>query len=196
MARLNFCFVARSVRHLPVASPCESTLALYPTKYQVELFNWTLGRCQRLYNHLLAERRDVYAWFGVSLSRFDQTNDLPAYKQEHPEYQQIGSQVLQDVVKRVDKAYGNFFRRVREGAATAGFPRFRAWNRYRSFTYGPSAGWKLEDYQLRLTGIGLLDVRWSRAMQGWVKEVSIVRDIDEWHAVNAGLDLALRRSWC
>ena len=91
------------------------------TPAQAERLEWTLRRCCRLYNELLAERRDCYRWFGVSLSRNDQINRLPAFKQEHPEYVQIGSQVLQDVAKRVDRAFAGFFRRVREGARSQAF---------------------------------------------------------------------------
>jgi len=151
------------------------------TPAQAERLEWTLRRCCRLYNELLAERRDCYRWFGVSLSRNDQINRLPAFKQEHPEYLQIGSQVLQDVAKRVDRTFAGFFRRVREGSEKPGFPRFRPHQRYDSFTYGPSAGWKLDNYALVLTGIGALDVRWSRAVQGTVKEVTISRDVDQWY---------------
>ncbi|EQD74819.1 hypothetical protein B1B_02454, partial [mine drainage metagenome] len=43
-----------------------------------------------------------------------QQNEIPEIKKRFPEYSGIHSQVLQDVARRLDKAYDNFYRRVRE----------------------------------------------------------------------------------
>jgi putative transposase len=44
------------------------------------------------------------------------------------------SQILQDVLTRLDRAFQRFFARVKEGE-TQGYPRFHGKNRYHSFTY-------------------------------------------------------------
>ncbi|WP_240041447.1 hypothetical protein [Paenibacillus ginsengarvi] len=46
----------------------------------------------------------------------------------------VHSQVLQDVARRLDKAYQASYRRVKSGEK-AGFPRFKPQSRYDSFTY-------------------------------------------------------------
>jgi putative transposase len=46
----------------------------------------------------------------------------------------VNSQVLQDVLKRVDRAFDGFFRRVQEGQQP-GYPRFRSHLRYTSLTF-------------------------------------------------------------
>jgi len=51
-----------------------------------------------------------------------------------PEYEAIHSQVLQDVLSRLDKTYQAFFRRLQAGEK-AGFPRYQGRERYHSFTY-------------------------------------------------------------
>jgi putative transposase len=110
---------------------------------------------------------------------YAQKRELPGVKEERPEYRQIGSQVLQDVIQRVDRAFAAFFRRVRAGEKPA-YPRFKGRDRYDSFTYS-QAGWKLDGSRLVLAGIGALKVRWSRAIQGTIKTVTLHRSADQWY---------------
>ncbi len=107
---------------------------LYPTKKQIGTLEWTLRRCKELYNAALQERRDAYRMKGVSVSYGMQAAQLPTIKQLREEYQDIHSQVQQDVLKRLDKAFDAFFRRVKNGQ-TPGYPRFKSGDRYESFTY-------------------------------------------------------------
>src|SRR6266852_5302486 len=72
---------------------------LYPTRKQVGKLEWTLRRCKELYNAALQERRDAYHMCGISISYRTQTDQLPAIKQVREEYQDIYSQVQQDVLK-------------------------------------------------------------------------------------------------
>ena len=46
----------------------------------------------------------------------------------------LHSDVLQDALRRLDKAYKAFFRRVKTGDKP-GFPRFKGEGRYRSMTF-------------------------------------------------------------
>ena len=73
---------------------------------------------------------------GIGYTR--QAAELPEIKDAFPAYQEMHSQVLQDVLRRVDKTFAAFFRRVANGE-TPGYPRFKSTSRYRSFTY-PQSG--------------------------------------------------------
>ncbi|PZS06138.1 MAG: transposase [Candidatus Chloroheliales bacterium] len=150
----------------------------YPTAAQTRLLDWQLTRCRELYNSALQERRDAYKMCGKSVSYYDQANQLPAIKEVRPEYSDIYSQVLQDVLRRADKAFQNFFRRVKQGK-TPGYPRFQGRGRYDSITY-PQSGWSLQNDRLTLSKIGTLKVRLHREMLGKVKTVSIVREGQRW----------------
>jgi putative transposase len=150
---------------------------LYPTRAQANRLEWVLRRCQELYNAALQERREAYHMAGATVGSYAQKRELPGVKEERPEYRQIGSQVLQDVIQRVDRAFAAFFRRVRAGEKP-GYPRFRSRDRYDSFTYS-QAGWKLDGSRLVLAGIGALKVRWSRPLQGTIKTVTIHRSADQ-----------------
>ncbi len=162
---------------------------LYPTKATEQKFYWTLTRCRELYNAALSERRDAYKYAGKSITYYDQQNDLPEIKaQIREEYQDIAAHVLQDVLRRLDKAFQNFFRRCKHGE-NPGFPRFQGRDRYESFTYPDEAGWKLTVEQqgkklkgtLSLTKIGKAKVTLHRPLEGKIKTVTIKREVDEWY---------------
>ena len=114
---------------------------LSPTRKQAETLQWTLDRTRELYNAALQERRDAYRMAHKRINYYKQANQLPDIKEIREEYKAIHSQVLQDVLRRVDKAMQAFFRRVKSGE-TPGYPRFQGRDRYDSFTY-PQAGFSL-----------------------------------------------------
>ncbi len=120
-----------------------------------------------------------------SLSSYDQINLLPEVKAVRPEYTDIHSQVLQDVLRRVDRTFQAFFRRVKVGE-TPGYPRFKGAGWYDPFTY-PQTGWALQHSTgakkgtVRLSKIGTLKVRMHRAVQGQVKTVSVKREGEQWY---------------
>jgi putative transposase len=135
-----------------------------------------LALCCELYNACLQERRDAWQKAGVSLTAASQMAQLPEIKHHlRPEYSEIGAQVLQDVVQRLDKAFQAFFRRVKAKDARAGYPRFRSRRRYDSLTF-KQTGWKLEGRRLTLQGIGTLRLFLSRPVEGTVKTVTLKRD--------------------
>ncbi|HEX4206098.1 MAG TPA: transposase [Ktedonobacteraceae bacterium] len=107
---------------------------LYPTCGQERtLENW-LASCCETYNAALDERKSAYRMCGVSLSYADQCAELPGCKEVRPDLAEVPSQVLQDVLKRVDLAFDAFFQRVEEGKAP-GHPRFKSRFRYHSLTF-------------------------------------------------------------
>lgn len=154
---------------------------LCPTKVQeVELFN-QLRLCRNLYNAALQERTFAYKKAKVTRNYYDQANTLSEIKAELPEYKGVYSQVLQDVLKRIDKAYQAFFRRVKSGEKP-GFPRYRGRDRYDSFTY-PQSGFSLsEDGRTAyFSKIGNIRIRLSRPLEGKVKTATVIHDCGEWY---------------
>src|SRR5438128_3075207 len=152
---------------------------LYPTTQQAEQLTWILDRCRELYNAALQERRDAYRMAGTSLSYNKQAGELPGVKEARPEYKRVGAQVLQDVLKRVDRAFAAFFRRAQGGQAP-GYPRFKGRDRYASFTYH-QCGWKLDGTRLVLTGVGRIKVKLHRAVAGPIKTVTLKRSCGKWY---------------
>ena len=88
---------------------------LRPTAEQEGTMEVIVRRCRELYSAALTERREAWRMRRVRITGASQSAQLPAIKQERPEYQDIHSQVLQDVLARLDRAFRAFFRRVQNG---------------------------------------------------------------------------------
>lgn len=147
---------------------------LYPTTRQTAILDEQVTLCCELYNAALQERRDAYRIEWKSISFRAQSDQLPEIKTERPELDGIYSQVLQDVLHRVDKAFKNFFRRVKDRKGKVGFPRFRPHSRYDSLTY-PQKGFVVRDGKLRLSKIGDVRIKLHRPVEGTIKTVTITR---------------------
>ena len=140
---------------------------LYPTESQTRLMDETLETCRLLYNDLLDDRIQTKA------AAFEQKRALTAFRHGNKFLSAVHSQVLQDVVLRLDKAYGAFF------AGLGRYPKFKRRGRYNSFRYPQFGGFKIVDGTLRLSKIGLIRVRLHRPIEGLPKTCTIVRDIDQ-----------------
>jgi putative transposase len=167
---------------------------LKPTVEQEQLFERTLLLCRHVYNAAIEERRDAWRKRGVSVTYYQQKAELPGIKAEMPEYGEVNAQVVQDVVQRVDRAFEAFFRRLHVGQ-TPGYPRFHGRNRYNSFTYpqvGGHGGARLDNGFLVLAKIGRIAVRWSRAIEGTAKTVTISREADGWYVCLSCADVPMQ----
>ncbi|HEX8650223.1 MAG TPA: transposase [Pyrinomonadaceae bacterium] len=155
---------------------------LFPSRAQTTRMDGTLALLCELYNAGLQERRDAYRLERKSIRYVEQANQLPGIKESRPELNKIHSQVLQDVLRRLDKAFQSFFRRVKERNGKAGFPRFRSRSRYDSFTYAQS-GFALKDGRLSLSKIGDVRIKLHRPIEGKIKTLTITRSATgKWYA--------------
>ncbi len=185
---------------------------IYANKQTTEKLQWVLDRCRELYNAGLQERRDAYEIMVKrhpnyydeasrkqqarehAISVYEQKRDLVEIKEIRPEYQEIASHVLQDVLFRLEDTFKAFFRRVKH-SEKPGYPRFQGRARYDSFTYPDGAGWKLDAHKrpadkqgmvsvnLRLTKIGTVKLHLHRDMAGTIKTLTIKREGEHWYAV-------------
>ncbi len=108
---------------------------IYPTSGQSTALENTFSMCRYLWNWSLAERNNTYEETGKGISYFMQQQCLPKLKAERPWFKGVHSQVLQDVLRRLDKAFDNFFRRVKERAEELGYPKFKKRDQWTSVTY-------------------------------------------------------------
>lgn len=122
------------------------TFRLYPNATQETRMREALRFHCDLYNAALQERRDAYKIERKSISVYDQNKSLTAIRHEHPsDYGRWSCAASQETLRRLDKAFKAFFRRVKAGE-TPGFPRFKSINRYSGWGYSTyGSGWKLVD---------------------------------------------------
>jgi len=126
-------------------------------------------------------RKNAYEVEGISRTYEDQAAMLVAEKKDG-NFKGVFSQVLQDVLRRLDKSFKAFFRRVKNGEKP-GYPRFKGKGWYKSFTY-PQIGYKLEGSKLTLSKIGSIRIFKHREIEGKIKTCTIKKDnLGHWYAI-------------
>ena len=154
---------------------------LYPTKTQAKDLTATLDVCRTFYNGLLDERKVGYE-NGHTVTKTEQLRRVKELKAARPEAADIHSHVLQIVAADLDKAFQNFFRRVKSGE-TPGYPRYKGRDQFDSFGLKELGnGFKIDGRRLKISGIGRVAVRWHRAIVGTIKTVRITRRAGKWYA--------------
>ncbi len=88
---------------------------VYPTTQQQTTLTQWLTTCRMLYNNGLAERKDAWHTHQHSVSYYEQATQLKAAKKTNPFLKVVHSQVLQDTLRRLDKTFNNFFKRIQKG---------------------------------------------------------------------------------
>jgi putative transposase len=154
---------------------------LSPTKAQRSRLNQTLETCRQVYNRTLDLRQGAWQREQKSLSLYETNKILTGWKADSPELAKVHSQVLQNVQERVDLAFKAFFRRIKTGE-TPGYPRFKGFGRYDSFTFKQS-GFELKGTHLSLSKIGEIKIVLHRPIEGKIKTLTIQRDaLGNWYA--------------
>ncbi len=155
---------------------------LYPTKTQTAALTAQLREACNLYNAALQERIEHWRLAGKSINYFHQANQLKEIRAEG--YNELTNfSCCQDVLRRLDKAFKAFFRRVKAGE-TPGFPRFKPHQRFDSITF-PSYGdgsRLLDSGKLRVQGIGEIKVKLHRPIAGTIKTVTLKREAGKFYA--------------
>jgi len=160
---------------------------IYPTTKQRLTFESTLEACRNLYNQALDQRKQAYETTGKGLTYLVQANQLTPFRQEFPFWASLHIDILQDTLRRLDKAYNAFFRRVKSGE-NQGCPRFKGKGRYRSFTYSHLAKTLIIPIKGRLARIvvpkvGHVKIRLHRPLpNGKIKTLQILRKASGWYA--------------
>ena len=159
------------------------TYRLYPTpSQQSRLFHYLyVGRT--LYNHALEQRIACYKdKDSKSLSFIDQTMDLTHLRAVSQVLADIPVSIERDALDRLDKAYSNFFRRVKEGKEKPGFPRFKSANRWNSFGISNPGKVIWHNTKIYVAGVGKINGRNVRAFVGKAKVLRIVLKAGKWYA--------------
>jgi putative transposase len=139
---------------------------------------------RRLYNACLDERKTAYESDGVTVKYTEQSAEFTAARKTNPFYARINFSSAQATMRRLDKAYKAFFRRVKAGEEDPGFPRFKGRDRFDSVEF-PSFGdgIKLNDSKLKIQHVGQVPVILHRPIEGRIKTVTIKHEAGKWYAV-------------
>ena len=169
-----------------------------PTQNQIRQFERYLSICRSVYNYAHAERK---AWIESRKCLVDRCSinneyiipagsPFPSYniqakalteaKKKLPHLKLVNAQCLQQVLKRLDRAWTDFLR-----MPSRGFPRFRNANRYRSFKFPKPNTVCLDSGRVKLPSIGWIRIRQSRPYpEGFVpKQLQVVRKASGYYLV-------------
>ena len=173
---------------------------IYPTAQQTELINKHFGCCRLVYNLALQVKNEAYKTQNKYLSAIDLCYQLPELKKEFEWLKEIDSQALQASIKKLDIAFKNYFRQLKDGTieakkkayikeqkikglpidsgklASIGFPKFKSKYDKQSFQCPNNTrriNWN-ED-TLGLPKIKGIPIVLSRTFKGKIKTVTIGR---------------------
>ncbi|MDQ1051080.1 putative transposase [Streptomyces sp. V4I2] len=144
-----------------------------------------------LYNGALQERRDAYRHSSKTSVKYgDQSAQLKEIRAFDPERHGCWSfSSQQATLRRLDKAFQAFFRRVKAGL-TPGYPRFKGVGHFDTVTFakdGDGCRWDSTPHdpqtRVRLQGVGHVRVHQHRPVRGRVKTISIKREGKRWYVV-------------
>ncbi|WP_327064209.1 transposase [Kitasatospora purpeofusca] len=144
-----------------------------------------------LYNGALQERRDAYRHVSRTSIKYGQQSaqlkEIRAFDPQRQGRWSFSSQ--QATLRRLDKAFAAFFRRVRSGD-TPGYPRFRGVNWFDTVDFpkdGDGCRWDSTPHdpttRVRFQGVGHVKVNQHRPVVGKVRTVSVKREGKRWYVV-------------
>lgn len=155
---------------------------LYPSKKQMLALEHQLSEARSLYNAALQERREAWWMQKISLNYYDQANQLKEIR-DAGNLGLANFSACQDVLRRVDKTFKAFFRRIKAGEK-AGYPRFKSRDRYDSYTFPAwGDGCHLTDTgKVKVQGVGSIKLKMHRPLAGEIKTLTLKREAGKWYA--------------
>jgi putative transposase len=148
-----------------------------------------LGRClashRELYNAALQERRDAWRLRKTTVSYGDQSAQLKEIRGVRPDMAVWSFSSQQATLRRLNRAFAGFFRRVKVGE-TPGYPRFKSAHRFDSVEWpedGDGCRWQPGTSRVYLQGIGQVKVTVHRQVEGRVKTIQVRREGRRWMLV-------------
>lgn len=155
---------------------------LFPGKSQETALANMLNSARFLYNCALEQRILCYKQWHKSINYYDQANALKEIRSFDDGIRNLNCSASQDVLRRLDKSFQSFFRRIKTGDI-AGFPRFKGKDRFDSITFPAYGdGIKLKEGKLYVQNIGTVRIKLHRDIEGTIKTVTLRRTNDKWYA--------------
>ena len=124
-----------------------------------------------IYNHAIALHRRYYLMWGKHLNCAKLQKHIAKLRKRNSFWQLVGSQAVQDICQRIDKAYQLFFKHHKKGVRPPGFKKVK---KYKSFTL-KQAGYKFLGGNRVKIGNRVYQYWNSREIEGTVKTLTIKR---------------------
>ena len=163
---------------------------LRPTAGQARKLEACLEDTRQLYNAALEERREAWRMGQHRITFYSQDGQLKDIRAADPErYGRWAFHCERATLRRLDKAFQAFFRRVKAGEKP-GYPRFKGrgwWDSIEWLQHGKGCKWDSVPYptvtRVYLQGIGHVRAHQHRAVKGRVKTITVKREGDRWYVI-------------
>ena len=156
---------------------------LFTQKSQETKLNNMLDSARFLYNCALEQRVVCWKQWRKSVNYYDQANALKEIRSLDEGIAQLNCSASQDILRRLDKSFQAFFRRIKTGNTPPGFPRFKSRNRFNSITFPAYGdGIKLKNGKFYIQNVGNVRIKLHREISGSIKTVTIRRTNNKWYA--------------
>lgn len=124
-----------------------------------------------IYNYCIALHKRYYKMWGKHLNCAKLQAHIAKLRKRNSFWQLVGSQAVQDICQRIEKAYQLFFKHNKKGVCP---PNFKKVKKYKSFTL-KQAGYKFLDSNRIKIGNKIYQFWKSREIDGTVKTLTIKR---------------------
>lgn len=165
---------------------------MYPTSKQQDLLRAMLDDHRFLYNAALQERRDAWRRSRVGVRFTDQDAQLKYIRADDPDYARWSASSLEQTLRRLDKAFQGFFRRVKASEKPPGYPRFRGAGYFDTVDHrnGNGAKWdsapQLAQTRVYFQGVGHVKVKQHRRVTARrITRVAVKREGRHWYVILA-----------
>jgi putative transposase len=148
---------------------------LYRSKRNKKLHR-SIDIAGQIYNHLIALHKRYYRLYGKRLNVNKLMKHITKLKKRKrfAYWNRLGSQAIQDIAQRIDKAYKLFFKNRKRGIKTAP-PSFKKVKKYKSFTLKQAGYWLLEGNKIVIMS-NTYKYSKSRDVEGKIKTLTVKRD--------------------
>ena len=145
---------------------------LYQNKRNKHLHS-AINAAGNIYNYCIALHKRYYRLFSKHLNKNKLMKHIAKLRNKNEYWQLVGSQAVQDIIQRIDRAYQLFFKHHKKGVKP---PNFRKRIKYKSITL-KQAGYKFLDGNQLKIGKRIFKFCQSREIEGKIKTVTIKRNL-------------------
>ena len=138
---------------------------------------------RHLYNTCLEQRKSAYENEKRSITYGEQSSWYKSQRASNPYFARLNFSSAQATMRRLDKAFTAFFRRIKTGDKS-GYPRFKNADRFFSIEFPAHGdGIRLTDNRLRIQHVGIVKVCLHRHLpeDAQIRTITVTRESDKWY---------------
>ncbi|WP_418906462.1 RNA-guided endonuclease TnpB family protein (plasmid) [Borreliella turdi] len=159
---------------------------IYPDTKQKKYFSKVFGCVRFLYNKMLSDKKDYFEKNKQGLITYPSK-----YKEEFFFLKEVDSLALCNAQIDLNSAYSNFFREIKKGNRTQGFPKYKSKkNRQTYRTNNQKNSIRIENDYIKIPKIGFVKLALHRNIKSneVIKNVVVEKDADDKYYISVAVE--------